>query len=93
MTLDDGKLSSKSIYYGNSLVKIGDGTLLPIAHIGTSCLPSTQHPLSLTRVLHVPKLQHNLLFIRQLCQDNNCIVEFDSSSIRVKDNTSGNVLL
>ena len=62
-------------------------------HVGHSRLPSKTEPLRLTNVLHVPKLQHNLLSVRQLCQDNNCNVVFDSSSIPVKDNAMGDVLL
>ena len=92
MTLDDGNLLSKTIYIGNDIVKVGDGTLLPIAHVGTLLLSSPHYPLSLQIGLHVLKLQHNLLFVRQLCRDNHCTVEFDSSSFRVKDNTTGVLL-
>ena len=85
MTLDDGNLLSKSIYFGNALVNICNGTLLPVANIGNSSLPSKMRPLTLKNVLHVPKIQHNLLLVRQLCQDNNCTVVFYLSSIRAKD--------
>ena len=93
MTPDDGNLISKIVYSGNSLVKVGDGTLLPIVHVGHSHHPSRTQPLQLTNVLHVPKLQHNLLSVRQLCRDNNCNAVFDLSSVRVKNNTKGDVLL
>jgi len=75
------------------MVKVSDGTLFSIAHIGTLLPPSPQHPLSLQKILHVPKLQHNLLSIRQLYRDNHCTFEFDYFSIHVKDNTMGDVLL
>ena len=56
MTLDDGKLISKSIYSGNAMVKVGDGTLLSIAHTGTFVLHTPHRPLMLKHVLHVRKL-------------------------------------
>jgi len=89
MTPDNGK----SVYSGNTLVKFGNGTLLPIMHIGQYHLPTQTHPLRLSSVLHVPKLQHNLLSARQLYWDNNCSIVFYSSSVRVKDNIVGDVLL
>jgi len=53
---NDGNLLSKSLYSGNALVKVGDGTLIHVAHIGTSSIPSIQCPFNLKNVLHVPKL-------------------------------------
>ena len=93
MAPDDGKLVSKSIYFGNIMVKVSDGTLLAVAHIGTSVLPTKHKPRTLTNILHVPKLQHNLLSMRQLCHDNNCHVMLDSFCVCVKDNTVGDVML
>ena len=65
-------------YYGISLVKVGNGTLLPIKHIGQSSVYTPVKPLGLTRVLYVPQLSYYLLSIRQLCHGNNCSVVFDS---------------
>ena len=67
MTPDDGKLLSKSIYSGNAMGKVGDGTLLPIAHTGSFILHTRCRLLTLNNVLHIPKLQHNSLSVRQLC--------------------------
>ena len=66
LTPNDSKLLSKSIYSGNKMVKVANGTLLPVVHTGTCVLPTKCKPLSLTNVLHVSKLQHNLLSVRQL---------------------------
>ena len=93
MTPDDFKLLSKSFYSGNTMVKVGDDNLVPISHTGTFVLPTRHKPLTLSNVLHVPKLQHNLLSIRQLCRDNDCHVVFYFSCVHVKDNTTSNVLL
>ena len=46
----------------NTMVKVGDGNLLPVAHTSTFGLPTRHKPLTLTNVLHVPKLQHNFSF-------------------------------
>ena len=51
MTPDDGKLLSKSVYTSNAMVKVRDGTLLPVAHTGTSVLPTGHKSLTLTNVL------------------------------------------
>jgi len=56
-------------------------------------IPTVTKPLVLSSVLYVPTLKHNLLSVKQLCQDNNCIVVFNDSSICVKDKISGKVLL
>ena len=74
MTRDDDELLSEFIYSGNAMVKVGDDILFIVAHIVTSVLTTSHHPLTFRSVLHVRKLQHNLLSVRQLCGDNNCNV-------------------
>ena len=74
------------------MVKVGDGTLLPMTHTDTSVLPTHHKSLTLTNVLHVHQLHYNLLSVRQLCRDNDYYVVFASSSVHVKDNTMGDVL-
>jgi len=54
MTSNDGKLHSKSLCSGSSLVKVGNGTLLPIKNIGQSYISTPIKPLRLNHVLHVP---------------------------------------
>jgi len=56
-------------------------------------LKTSIQSLVLQNVLHVPKLQHNLFSVRQLCQDNNCTVHFDDSSALIKDKAMGTTLL
>ena len=87
------KLLSKSAYTGTNRVRVGNGTLLPTKHASHLKISIFTKPLVLNNVLHVPSLKHNLLSVKQLCQDNNCVVVFDDSSVCVKDKTSGNVLL
>jgi len=77
MTPYEGTLLSKSIYTGNDRVQVGNGSLPPITHVGSLNIPAAHTPLVLKRVLHVPSLKHNLSSVKQICQDNNCIVVFD----------------
>jgi len=49
--------------------------------------------LCLSSILHVPQLRQNLMYVKQVCQDNNCIVIFNDSYVRFKDNIVGEVLL
>ena len=55
--------------------------------------PTVSNPLVLNNILRVPTLKHNLLSVKELCQDNNCIVVFDASFVCVKEKISGKVLL
>ena len=56
MTLGDDKLLSKSLYSGTSLIKVGNGILLPIKHVGYSSVLTPFKPLHLSRVIRVPNL-------------------------------------
>jgi len=93
MTSDDYKLLTKSTYTGLSLVKVGNGILLPISNVGHSTVSTPVRALCLSHIFHVPLLRHTLLSVRQLCTNNNCSVIFYSTSVRVKDNTTSDVLL
>lgn len=92
MTFEDGNLFSKIVYSGNTMVKVGDVTLIPVAHTSASIPPTRHKPLTRKNVLPIPKLQHNLLSVRQLDRDNGSRV-FDSSCVCVKNNTIHDVLL
>ena len=93
ITPDDGKLLIKTPYSSSSLVKVGNRTLLPIKHVDHSTIATSTKPMHLRSVHHVPKLHHNLLSVRKLCSENNCSVVFYSNSVRVKDTTTGDILL
>ncbi|CAH9126696.1 unnamed protein product [Cuscuta epithymum] len=93
MTPTEGILVNKSIYTGPLLVSVANGSKLPIANIGDVHLNSSNRPLTLKSVFHVPHIKFNLLSIQKLCADNNCVVIFDKNSFFVKDKISGKVLL
>jgi hypothetical protein len=59
---------------------VGDGSSLPVTFVG-----SAHGPFYLSDVLVAPQMVHNLLSIRQFTADNSCSVEFDTSSLSVKD--------
>jgi len=86
MTLEEGILSSLTPYASSNQVEVGNGSLLPVANVGSLTIRTLSNPLSLNNVLRVPKLKHNLLSIQCLCRDNNCQVEFNSSCFSVKEN-------
>ncbi|KAF3679839.1 hypothetical protein T459_27281 [Capsicum annuum] len=93
MTPSEGNLLHKTPYTGHNRVLVGDGKLLNISNIGYTQLPSTSRPLHLHPVFHVPQLKHNLISVKKLYNDNNCVVNFDSFYISVKDKALGQTLL
>ena len=74
-------------------MRVGDGTLLLISHVGTITCNTLTQPLHLSNVCLVPQLCHNLLSVEQLCHDNNCHIIFNANSISINENTMGEVLL
>ena len=93
MTPNEGNFLSKSIYNGPDCLHVRNGSLLLIKHVGFRYVSTVDKPLVLRNVLYVPHLKHNLLSVKQLCQDNNCMIVFDTSSVCVKDKTSGRILV
>ncbi|GAA0183008.1 hypothetical protein LIER_30499 [Lithospermum erythrorhizon] len=72
-------------YYDSQQVMVGNGTLLPISHIGTSSLKFDIFTIILNHVLVVSNLTKNKIYIQRLCLDNYCIVQFSSSHFVLKD--------
>ncbi|KAF5466071.1 hypothetical protein F2P56_016028 [Juglans regia] len=82
-----------SVYQGSDQVSIGDGSSIPIQHVGSASFSSNTGNFLLTNLLHVPSISRNLLSVRQFCQDNNVIFEFHSSFFLVKDACTQETLL
>ncbi|XP_071677302.1 uncharacterized protein [Lolium perenne] len=74
-------------------ITVGDGSSLPITHIGHASLPSTSTPLSLSNVLVSSNLIKNLVSVKQFTRDNPVTVEFDLFGFSVKDSRTRMVLL
>ena len=60
---------------------------------GQLLFPTSTKSLTLTNVLHAPKLIKNLISVRKFTHDNMVSVEFDLFGFSVKDLATGNVLL
>ena len=91
-TSNPTSLSSKSEYKGLGMLTVGNGTSLPISHIGNSYL-STSKLLHLRNILLVPSIKKNLISISKFTIDNNVIVEFDAFCYYVKDKVTKRILV
>ncbi|KAF5472556.1 hypothetical protein F2P56_009267 [Juglans regia] len=80
-------------YQGPDQVFIGDGSALPIHHLGFVQIPTTAGNFLLHNLFHVPSISRNLLSVRQFCNDNKVFFEFHSDLFLVKDSRSREVLL
>lgn len=89
-TPDFSNLNLDSVSYQ---VNFGDGSSLPIQHVGTTHINSPFGNFLLNRLLRVPSISRNLLYVRQFCQDHPVFFEFHSTYFLVKDSRSWEVLL
>ena len=96
VTNDLENLSVRADYKGKGKLTVGNGSQLPILHVGANSLISSNRcskPITLTKILHVPQVTKNLLSISRVTKDNPVTVEFNSNSCLVKDNQTKQVLL
>ena len=77
-------MNTNSEYSGTGKLALGDGSKLPITHIGHIILP-TSRSLHLKNVLMVPSITKNLISISKFTIENDVIVEFDSTCCYIKD--------
>ncbi|KAD6119808.1 hypothetical protein E3N88_11079 [Mikania micrantha] len=80
-------------YYGENNLHVGNGTALPILHIGSKRFFSPNKTFSLTDILHVPQIKRNLLSVQKFCHDNDVFFEFHSTFFVVKDKFTRTTLL
>lgn len=85
----------KEPYSGNENMTVGNGSTLPITHIGSASLPSSQNSksLQLSNILFVPHITKSLLSISKFTQDNDVFLEFHSDCCFVKDKCTRRILL
>ncbi|KZV49361.1 hypothetical protein F511_10901 [Dorcoceras hygrometricum] len=86
MTGSYGLFSSYAPCAGNKKIRIADGSLSPIAGIGSITISKT---LTLHDVLHVPNLSCNLLSVSKLTTDLKCCVLFSPHLCQFQDSASG----
>jgi len=79
-------------YYGQDQIRVGDGTGLPISHIGSTSLNLSHRSFILNQLLWVPLICKNLLYVRQFALDNSVFFEFHSSHFVIKDSQTGIIL-
>jgi len=95
VTKDPTVYSSKQPYHGTETVKMGNGSGLSIANIGSisfSC-PSTRKSLVLKNLLHVPLITKNLLSVSSFARDNNVLFTFTANHCYVVDQATKKILL
>lgn len=63
-------------FQGIDTIQVGDGTSLPIRHIGSSNLSLPNSTFKLHLVLHVAQIKKNLISVSQFTADNNVFIEF-----------------
>jgi hypothetical protein len=72
-------------YQGSDQIRVGNGTSLPIKHIGTTQLSTPTVTFRLNNVLHVPDITNNLLSVHKFTNDTHTLMEFHPSLFCVKD--------
>jgi hypothetical protein len=80
-------------YSGSEQIRVGNGTSLPIKHVGTTQLSTPTHSFRLNNVFHVSDISHNLLSVHKFTNDTNTFMEFHPSLFCVKDLASRRLLL
>ncbi|CAL5422424.1 unnamed protein product [Camellia sinensis] len=91
ITHDLSNLNLSRSYTGPDQITIGNGTSIPIHHIGKGLLPTPHFSFKLNKLLHAP-ISSNLLSVHQLTKDNNCTITFDDSSFVVQDKNTKAIL-
>ena len=85
MAAHPGNLTSSTPVHTPTRITVGNGSSLPITHIGSTSFPSTSTPITMSHVLVSPDLVTNLVPVRRLTRENPLTVEFDGVGFSVKD--------
>jgi len=93
MTTDLSNLTINSEYDGTDEVVIGDGSGLPVSHIGSLSLKTFNHVFHLRDTLCVPTIHKNLIYVHHFTKHNNVYIEFHPTYFLVKDWITGALLL
>lgn len=92
MSGDPGILTQMQTYSGSDNITIGNGTSLPISHIGEVPVNTVYGPLILSNVLHVPDMKKNLLSISHFIEDHDCIFQFTSQDFAAVSRSTRRVI-
>ena len=77
MTSHPGTLNSFTPVRTPTRITVGNGSSLPITHVGRTSFPSTSTPITMSNVLVSPDLVTNLVSVRRLARENPITIEFD----------------
>ena len=66
MAAHPGNLTSSTPVHTPTRITVGNGSSLPITHIGSTSFPSTSTPITMSNVLVSPDLVTNLVSVRRL---------------------------
>jgi hypothetical protein len=91
MTSDPCNLDDPQSYTSNNYVMVGDGSRLPISHIGIT-LDSSHGKLELQDVLVVLDIKKIFIYVSKLTKHLECAFEFISSGFKIKDKVMGLIL-
>ena len=64
-------------YHGPDQIRVGNGTSLPVKHIGSTQF-STPTASLLNNVLHVPQISKNLILVHKFTTNTNTSMDFRS---------------
>ncbi|AAD43604.1 T3P18.3 [Arabidopsis thaliana] len=92
ITASTSGLQNATTYEGNDAVLVGDGTYLPITHVGSTTISSSKGTIPLNEVLVCPAIQKSLLSVSKLCDDYPCGVYFDANKVCIIDLTTQKVV-
>ncbi|XP_026439175.1 uncharacterized protein LOC113337806 [Papaver somniferum] len=92
MKNDASILQNTTLHSGPEQVMVGDGKLIPISLTGSSTLSTSSNHFNLHKVIYVPHLQHNLMFVAQFTKENNCVFLFYPWGYEIKSLKSNLIL-
>ena len=78
-------LGIHSEYQGPEEITLGNGSKLPISHIGKSSIVASAKKFTLDDILHVLIATQNLVSINSFTKSNNVSIEFFPNHFFIKD--------
>ena len=92
LTNDLDNLAIHSEYTGPEEVALGNGSKLPISHVGHSSINVSHRKFNLRDILCVPNAIQNLLSVYSFCVSNRVSVEFFPDFFDIKDLVTREIL-
>jgi histone deacetylase 1/2 len=87
------KLAIRDRYHGNEQVHTASGQGMEIEHIGHTSINTSDRPIHLNNILHVPNAHKSLASASKLTLDNHAYVEIHPTFFSLKDKDTGRIIL